>query len=148
MELIKNFFLAAVMVVTLSGAACAGEKVIVFAALPTQAQRFFHMHFSTKRVVKATVESDYFFQKEYQLLLSDGTKIDFDGAGRWTKVEMASAAVPVKITPLQILNYISQSFPTTFVTEIERTRNGYDVEISNGLDLEFNAKGRFLRVDD
>jgi len=34
------------------------------------------------------------------------------------------------------------------IKEIKKKRTGYEVELSNGLDLEFNSKGKFLRMDD
>jgi hypothetical protein len=32
--------------------------------------------------------------------------------------------------------------------KIKKSSRKYEVEISNGLDLEFNKKGEFIRIDD
>jgi len=43
---------------------------------------------------------------------------------------------------------VRKSFPNTAIKKIEKKRFGYDVELINGLDLEFDSKGNFKRIDD
>ncbi|CEN50951.1 conserved hypothetical protein [Capnocytophaga canimorsus] len=56
--------------------------------------------------------------------------------------------MPTEIIPQSISQYVQKNFPNVFVKEIKKRRSGYDVEISNGLDLEFNKQGKFIRIDD
>src|SRR5690606_37358208 len=105
-------------------------------------------HFSEKEVVTVLEDTEYFVKKEYTVLLQNGTKIEFDGNGDWEEVKAKATSVPVKITPAAILQHIHKSFPNTYVKEIKRTRTKYEVEISNGLELEFDKNGLFLRIDD
>ncbi|SRR5690606_3696662 len=137
---------AILIVFTLS--VSAKDKLIPFSQLPTKAQTFVKTHFSEKDVVATTVDTDNVFQKEYTVTLNNGTKIEFNGDGEWEEVQSKSTAIPVKITPQGILQHVHKSFPNTYVKEIKRSRNKYEVEISNGLELEFNKKGEFLRIDD
>ena len=126
----------------------AGDKSISFTDLPEKAQTFFKSYFSNLLILTVSMESEYFFQKQYAILLKDGSKIKFGSDGDWSKIVMKGKAIPAKIVPTAILQYLHKSFPNTFVTEIEKTRSGYDVDISNGLDLEFSRNGKFLRIDD
>lgn len=128
--------------------ASAQDKAISFTKLPAKAQAFVKKHFSEKEVVKVSMDTEYLFKKEYELTLKSGSNIEFDADGVWKKVEMKKSAVPAILIPATISQYIHKSFPNTFVKEIKKNRNGYDVEISNGLDLEFSNEGKFIRIDD
>ena len=39
-------------------------------------------------------------------------------------------------------------FAGATVVKIDKEYYGYDVELSNDLDLKFNAQGQFMRIDD
>ena len=56
---------------------------------------------------------------------------------------VSAEAIPMKIT-----EYLQRSFPNTFIKEIKKNRNKIEVEISNGLELEFTKEGDFKRIDD
>lgn len=132
---------------TVTGASAA-DKVIPFADLPANAQKFVKKYFTEKDVATVIMDTEYFFKKEYKVILKDGSEMEFDSDGEWEKVEMKEATVPVQLIPKKVSEYIHKSFPGTFVKEIKKERRGYDVEISNGLDLEFSKEGEFIRVDD
>ena len=44
--------------------------------------------------------------------------------------------------------FIRQYFPGSSVVKIDKERYGYDIEISNDLELKFDRKGRLLEMDD
>ena len=44
--------------------------------------------------------------------------------------------------------YLNSNFETAFITEISRDRSGYDIELSNGLDLEFSSNGSLRTIGD
>ncbi|TYR32973.1 hypothetical protein FXV77_18215 [Sphingobacterium phlebotomi] len=126
----------------------AQDKVILFTKLPVKAQTFVKKHFSEKDVATITMDTEYLFKKEYKVVLKNGSKIEFDADGEWEEVEMKGIPVPTQIISPAISQHIHKSFPNTFVKEIKRGRRGYEIEISNGLDLEFSKEGEFIRVDD
>ncbi|MBD1431394.1 PepSY-like domain-containing protein [Sphingobacterium sp. DN00404] len=128
--------------------ASAQDKVISFAKLPTKAQTFVKKHFSENDVTTVIIDTEYLIKKEYEVRLKNGSKIEFNSDGEWEKIEMKGVALPIQVIPLAISQYIHKSFPNTFVKEVKKQKNGYEVEISNGLDLEFSKKGEFIRVDD
>lgn len=128
--------------------ASAQDKVISFTKLPAKAQTFVKKHFSEKDVVTVKMDTEYLIKKEYEVILKNGSKIEFDNDGEWEKVEMKETAVPTQLVPAPISQYVHKSFPNTFVKEVKRGKNGYEVEISNGLDLEFSKQGEFIRIDD
>lgn len=147
MNTLLKMTMLALLMLTITGAS-AQKKVITFEKLPVKTQTFIKKHFSEKDVAAVMMDTEYLLKKEYKVVLKNGSKIEFDSDGEWEKVEMKATAVPQGLIPQKISTYIQKSFPNTFVKEIKRERSGYEVEISNGLELEFSKKGEFIRVDD
>jgi len=138
----------AVAAIFVTGTVAANDELIAFSQLPEKAQAFVKAHFSEKDVAASLLDKENVFRKEYTVVLHNGTKIEFDGKGEWEKVKVKSGAVPSEIIPSFILRHIQKNFPDTHVKELERSRNRYEVEISNGLELEFDKKGNLLKVGD
>ena len=134
--------------VSVVSTAVAQDKVISFTQLPTKAQEFVKHHFAADDVAVVTLDMEYFVRKEYEVILKNGTKMEFNADGEWRKVKMKKIPVPGELVPEKISQYIHKSFPHTFVKAIKKEKKGYEVEISNGLDLEFSRTGDFIRVDD
>jgi hypothetical protein len=42
---------------------------------------------------------------------------------------------------------VTKRFAEAYVVEIEKGLRGYEVKLSNDIDLEFDKDGKFLRVD-
>jgi len=138
----------AIVAIFVTGTASANDEMIAFSQLPKKAQTFVKAHFSEKDVAASMLDREDVFRKEYTVVLRNGTKIEFDGKGKWEKVKVKSGAVPSGIIPSFILQHIRKNFPDTHVKELERSRNRYEVEISNGLELEFDKKGNLLKIGD
>lgn len=123
------------------------DKPIPFAQLPKVAQQFVKANF-TSEVSYVTVDNDL-IGKSYEVVLVDGTRIEFDGKGNWKDVDAEPGIVPKKIVPNAISNYVAKNFPGTSIKQIEkRRRGGYQVELSNGLELKFDSSLKFVRMDD
>lgn len=140
--------LAAVLIVFTVSVAKAADKVITFAELPAKAQAFVKKHFSEKDVVLVKMDTEYLIRKEYEVKFNNGSELEFDGEGEWKKIDMKKEAVPAALVPASITERVKKSFPNTFVQEIKKSRNKIEVEISNGLELEFTKEGKFVRIDD
>ena len=44
-------------------------------------------------------------------------------------------------------NFINKNYPKEKVVKIERNRTGYDVDLSNGVELEFNRHQKLQKID-
>lgn len=59
--------------------------------------------------------------------------------------------IPVEETPREIRNYVSIHFPECDIRRCEKDRDGlsrtYEIELSRGFDLEFNAAYRITEID-
>ncbi|MGS2741048.1 PepSY-like domain-containing protein [Sinomicrobium sp. M5D2P17] len=84
----------------------------------------------------------------YEVRLSNGFDLDLDAEGNWTDIDGNGQQVPDGLVPERILEYTQENYPAPlFIEGIDLEPAGYDVEISDGTDLDFDAEGNFVRVD-
>lgn len=85
---------------------------------------------------------------EYEVILTDGTEVTFDRAGNWREVEVGRGReVPKYFTPDALRSYVRKNHSSARIESVERKGSGYEVELSDGTDLRFDASGTFLRYD-
>ncbi|MBQ5785524.1 MAG: PepSY-like domain-containing protein, partial [Alistipes sp.] len=63
-------------------------------------------------------------------------------------VDCKYGQVPSAIVPKQILKYLSSKYPDVKVVKIERLRKGFEVSLSNRIELEFDQQFRVVDIDD
>lgn len=136
------------LVVTLfAGVAFAdNDRAVDFNELPQKAQKFIQTNFPNYELSYAKKDVDFFYS-EYEVMLVDGTKIEFSGDGDWKDVECRKNAVPTAIVPKQISEYVAKKYPDVKILKIDREEN-YDIELSNRLELTFDKKFRLIDIDD
>lgn len=143
----KVISIVAVLLLALGVACARADRPIKVSELPTTAQSFLKTHFPNAKISFAK-EDDEFLYKEYEVLLADGTKIEFDGKGEWENVDCKYGAVPDAIVPLQIKDYIKANYQDAKVLQIDRDGRYYEVSLSNHLDLTFDMKFNLVDIDD
>lgn len=143
-----KIFLMALICMMMQAIVCNADDDVVISAsqLPAAARVFVQKTFPTKRIIFA--QKDGFFRPTYDVRLDNGIEIDFDHSGVWDKVDCKHSAVPASLIPASIANYLRANFPDAVVTKIDKERYGYEIELSNDLELKFNKKGMLIAIDD
>ena len=122
------------------------DKPISVNALPAKAQTLLSQHFNDQKVMLATIESGV-VSRSYDVVLQNGTKLEFDKKGNLTEIDCKQATVPAKLIPQAIRNYLKENYPAQAVKKIEMNKNEYEVELTNGLDLTFNKHFQLIDID-
>ncbi len=124
------------------------DKPIQVSQMPQAAQAFIKQHFANSTVALAKVEKD-FFGRNYDVIFTDGNKVDFNKKGEWIEVDCRHTQVPIAIIPAAIKTYINSHYPDAKILGIEKTeRGGYEVKISNGWELSFDKRFNVIDIDD
>lgn len=123
------------------------DKIITREELPEKAQMFLTKHFANVDVLYAKAEHDVGVVAAYDVLLEGNIKVEFSRRGEWTSVDCEHGQVPDSVLPQGVLDYVKQKFSKAHVVEIECDMRGYEVKLSNDLELNFDKNGKFLRVD-
>ena len=136
----KTMIMAAA--VALSGAAA----FAAVGAKDAEAMAISHSGVESARFVHTERDRDD-GQKEYTVWLSDGTEIEFDENGSWTSIDCNTTVLPDGILPQKATDYIAQNYPQEKAYKVEKIRGGYEVGITNGLELIFDSDWNFSRLD-
>ena len=123
------------------------DRVITKEALPVKAQQFIDTHFSTIKISYIKEDRD-FFDRNYEMLFADGSKVEFGRNGDWIDVDCRYTSVPQAIVPDAIKAYVKKNFPDVRILEIERKRGNHEVKLSNKLALVFDRKLKIKGLDD
>ena len=137
-----KFFLVAVMSIVVANVAMSDDRPILPDQLPQNAKAFIQSNFQGKKVMYA--EKDW---NSYECHLDDGTKIEFSRKGNWDKVDCHFSPVPANIVPAVIRQYVKANYAGIEITKIDKERYGYEIELSNDLELKFNHQGTLIGMD-
>ena len=88
------------------------------------------------------------FGKTYDVIFTNGEKIEFDSKGQWRDIECRQSRVPAALIPAAIANFVKKNYPQTTILKIERDRRTYEIELSNRLELKFNNSFQLIDIDD
>ena len=125
----------------------ANDRIIPAEQLPSAAKNFILKNFPGQAVSFAKIDKD-FGKTTYEVHLNNGVELEFDKSGTWDKVDCNYSAVPANLVPAAIANYVKTHFAGATIVKIDKERYGYDVELSNELDLKFNKQGQLVNIDD
>lgn len=122
------------------------DKPISVNALPVKAQTLLSNHFSNQKVLLATIETGV-ISRSYDVVLQNGTKLEFDKKGNLTEINSKHGKVPALLIPQTIRNYLKDNYPGQMVKKMEINKNEYEVELANGLDFTFNKHFQVIDID-
>lgn len=146
-RMIRILMIAICCMLSCNMAANAGnDKPIAVNALPAKAQTLLSNHFNNQKVMLATIESGV-VSRSYDVVLQNGTKLEFDKKGNLTEVDCKQDIVPAQLIPQAIRNYLKDNYAGQSVKKIEINKNEYEVELANGLDLTFNKHFQLIDID-
>ena len=94
----------------------------------------------------ATIETGV-VSRSYDVVLQNGTKLEFDKKGNLTEIDCKQSTVPDQLIPQAIRNYLMDNYAGQSVKKIEMNKNEYEVELVNGLDLTFNKHFQLIDID-
>lgn len=146
-RIFRILMIAICCMVSCNMAANAGnDKPISVNALPAKAQTLLNNHFNGQKVMLATIESGV-VSRSYDVVLQNGTKLEFDKKGNLTEINCKQGIVPALLIPQAIKNYLKDNYAGQSVKKIEMNKNEYEVELTNGLDLTLNKHFQLIDID-
>ena len=92
------------------------------------------------------MESDFFY-KSYEVIFTNGNKVEFGKNGNLEEVNCKYTSVPTAIIPTTIQKYVTTNYPDTRVLKIERDKKEYEVQLSNRVELKFDLKFNLIDID-
>ena len=139
----------AVCAVALCFAACTSETVSHDATqLPKKARDIINQNFSSAISLIET-EKSMGSVKEYEVTLTDGSEISFNGNGEWKSVDTpTNIPVPAGLVPTNIAKFVAEKHAGAFIVGLDKNKKGFEVELSNDVEIQFDPAGNFIKYDD
>ena len=122
------------------------DRIIPSEKLPAAAQSFLKEYFPDSPISYVKKEAD--LTPTYEVVLQNGTEIEFNKKGQWDNIDCKRLAVPAALIPAAISEYVNANFPGQSIVKIDRETYGHEIEMANGLELKFDKKGKLLHIDD
>ena len=88
------------------------------------------------------------FYKSYDVVFTNGEKVEFDKSGEWKEARCRQSEVPAQIVPEAIRNYVKTNYPDARILQIEYDDNEYEIKLSNRWEITFDSKMRVIDIDD
>jgi hypothetical protein len=143
----KKTFLAIACLFTLVTNACADNyQPISQTQLPEKAQTFLSTYFPEAKISLVRKEVDV-MELTYDVIFTDGSKVEFDRKGNWTEVDCLNHPIPDGIVPDGIKKVINAQYPEAKVIKIERDHREIDVKLNNRVELTFNKHMQLVDID-
>lgn len=136
--------MAAAFIMALS--AYADDKPVSYDRIPESARTFISTNFPSDNVSYVTVDDDL-IRPDYTVVLESGIHLEFTADGALDKIEAGRAGIPVSVIPVQITEYVERHYPGASCRTYDVGRRGYEVELSNGMELKFNNDFALVEVD-
>ena len=135
----KKILALLVCLLTIStGVRADDDRPVRFDQLPAKAQAYVKKYFPQEKV---------FFDKKYEVIFANSSKVEFFKDGTWKEVDCKYSTVPEAVIPEAILRYVKATYPDHKVVKIEKEDRGYEAKLANGMKLEFDNKFNLIDID-
>lgn len=115
--------------------------------LPPPVKAFVAQHFPKQKITRAVLDNELLGKTKYELRLDNAVEIDITPKGEWLDIDGNKNKIPDSVVPPPILKYAQDNGAGAYIKQIERKTYGYEIELSNGLEMKFDQKGNFLKLD-
>lgn len=144
----KKYLFIFACILGISMAACSDDddwESIDFDQLPPQAIAYLETYWGGYQI--SDIEQDGSGAgATYDVTLTNGVEIEFDGSGLWVDVDAPMGmSLPTAFINPGITNYVSLNFPMEGINEISREYYGFEVDLTNNVELYFNNVGEILQ---
>ncbi len=139
----KKWMLTLVCLLFIGVTAHAGnDKPIRLGQMPVAAQQLIKKNFNGRRVALAKAES-----KNYEVVFTNGDKVEFDRDGRWKEISCKQSSVPPALVPAAISRYVKSHYAGRRIVKLERDRKEFEVNLDNGVEITFNKNFQVTDID-
>lgn len=142
----KMMFILACVFALVTNVKADNYRPITRDQLPEKAQTFLTTYFAKAKTSLIRQDIDL-TELSYDVIFTDGSKIEFDRKGHWTEVDCVARPVPAGIVPEAISRTIKAQYPDASVIKIERDHRDYEVKLSNRVELTFNKSMQLIDID-
>ena len=122
------------------------DKAVPPEALPGEVNSFLTKYFKEEKIAFSKMDRD-FLKISYEVILSDGTKLEFNSSGEWKEINGHHKKIPDGIIPDMIALKIAELYRQSYAVKAEKDGRNLEIELSNGLELKFDKNFNLISID-
>lgn len=122
------------------------DRAIGPEALPEKVLTFISEHFQDEKIAFAKEDRDL-FKLTYEVVLTDGTKLEFRRNGDWKEIKRHRISIPEGIVPQEAAAKVNELYPNSAITKAEYDDKDLELELDNGLELKFDKSFNLTGLD-
>ena len=111
--------------------------------LPEDAREMLDEYFPKAKVSMIKVDRHLLKKTDYDVKLTNGTKIEFSNKGKWTHIDCKKKSVPESLVPKTIRSNVAKKFSGEKIVRISRSSLYYVIGLANGKELKYDRLGIF-----
>ncbi len=139
----KRLFLLALVPFLLIS--CEKEEISPLTDIPSEISNYVSTHFPENPIIQAIKDTDG-FELTYDITLEGGLFLEFNRKKEVIDIE-GLTKLPDSVIPAKLLEYATTNYPDNYIIGWELDDRNQQIKLENGLELEFNMNGDFLRID-
>ena len=144
----KKFIAFLLIMISAVGAASAADKIVYNdSPLPANAKTVLSKHFKSKVNFVKVDRNMLGGIDNYEVVLKNGTEVEFDSNGNLKAVDAGSNGVPSSLLLPAITTYVKKNCKNQKIVELDIEKKYYKIELQDGRDLVFDRDGKFLREE-
>lgn len=115
--------------------------------LPPKVKTFLNEHYAGIAISKYETKTNS-NGKQYDIKLNNGVEVEFDNNENWKDIKDYNG-VPDVLIPANIKEYVNKNYKDIKIKSLDKKsdKNMIKADLLNGVDLEFDMQGNFLKVD-
>ena len=138
------FLLAVIIAGTASAMALPLDKYTISRKeLPAEAIKTLDTHFPKAKISMIKVDRHLLKKTDYDVKLTNGTKIEFSNKGKWTSVECKKGEVPASLLLKAITRHVAKNHPDAKIRKVKKKVSGYEISLSDNNELKYDLLGTF-----
>lgn len=112
---------------------------------PKEIIEYVSSHFPSLEILQIIKDFDG-LSFTYEVIIEENYYIEFSKKFKVLEVS-GIKKLPDSVIPAKILNYVTENYPDNYIKSWELDDKNQQVELDNDVELIFNKRGEFLKID-
>lgn len=139
----RKIMIVALFSIILAG--CEKESVLADVEIPEEVISYVDTHFPENPIAQVVKDIDE-FELSYDVLLEGSYSLEFNRKKQIISVKGLSK-LPDSVVPDKLLDYVLKNYPSQLIFEWSLDDREQEIKLDNELELIFNLKDEFKRID-
>jgi hypothetical protein len=134
-----------ITVLAIAFTSCEKETVLGEDIFPNEITTYANNHFPENKIIQIVKDVDE-FELTYDVILEGSINLEFSRKKEISSIEGISK-LPDSVIPETLLKYAKNNYSEQYIVEWSLDDRDQEIKLNNGIELKFNKKGEFLRID-